>query len=107
MTSTQDIIQSSAELLPEDMRTAFLVFARLSQASRNSAVDYLNYLASKEAEAKAKHFKEGAEAIRSIIGDDIPWTSEEEMIAELTAERRKKRAMRRAERESRENETVD
>ena len=99
MTSTSNTVQT-AEMMPENMRIAFQVFSTLSRAGQDSAVDYLNYLASKEAEARATRFQDGAKEIRNIIGNEIPWPSEEAMVDELTDERRKKRAARRAERES-------
>ena len=37
-----------------------------------------------------KKFIECADAIRKIIGDDIPWASEEEMIEELANDRRER-----------------
>ena len=97
MISTSNTVQAAETT--ENMRIAFQIFSTLSQAGQDSAVDYLNYLASKEAEARAARFQDGAKAIRNIIGNEIPWPSEEAMIEEITDERRKRRAARRAERE--------
>ena len=44
----------------------------------------------KIARENTQKFIESAEAIRKIIGDDIPWASEEEMIEELANDRRER-----------------
>ena len=41
-------------------------------------------------EENTKKIIECAESIRKIIGDDIPWASEEEMIEELARDRRER-----------------
>ena len=60
--------------------------------------DVVNMVKEIRSEKMAKRFRAGAEAIQKIIGQDVPWASEEDMIEELTEERRKKRTAHHGER---------
>ena len=44
----------------------------------------------KRGKEKAEQFAKCVQEIRDLIGDDIPWSSEEEMIEELARERRER-----------------
>lgn len=72
----------------DEIQETFRIFATLSRESRRSAADYMRFLAHTESLQRARQMEEGAAAIREIVSDDIPWASEEEMIAELADFRR-------------------
>ena len=44
----------------------------------------------REGKRKAEQFAKCVQEIRELIGDDIPWSSEEEMIEELAKDRRER-----------------
>ena len=44
----------------------------------------------KRGKEKAEQFAKCVQEIRDLIGDDIPWSSEEEMIEELARDRRER-----------------
>ena len=91
------MLEAPVENVSEEARNAFQIFITLTQESKDAAVEYLRFLAKKDAARRAERMEQGAEEIRNLIGDDIPWTSEDEMQAELLADRRARRSAKRVE----------
>ena len=72
---------------PEEVRKKE-IFARLDEIVANAKPRTEEEI--RISRENTKKFIECAESIRKIIGNDIPWASEEEMIEELARDRRER-----------------
>ena len=65
----------------------------LSEESRVSAFDYIQYLAQREGARKAEQAQRTFEKVDALLDGKPGWTNEAEMIAELAAFRRSREGL--------------
>ena len=75
----------------DSIRQAFHVFSLLSQQSKQTVVDFMNYLADQERTFKAENIQQAFSRIQSLLDGDTGWQTEEEMMEELLQDRRIRR----------------
>lgn len=69
---------------------AISMYDTLTEINKQSVLSYMAFLIQEQRQIRKENIDDAFAKIQELIGDDNPWNSEEEMLAEMANDRREK-----------------